>query len=86
MKKTYEKPEIMFESFVASANIAGNCEVKTWTPNSGQCAYIIPRTQFTEEIHLFVEGVNACVEKPADGMYNGFCYHIPTETNNLFNS
>ena len=84
MKKVYSKPEIVFENFSLTTNIAGGCEVKTWTPtNADLCAYQPPRFP---DLNIFLEESSACTTKEADGEYDGFCYHIPTETNNLFNS
>lgn len=85
MKKTYIKPQIMFESFTLSTNIAGDCEVKTNTPNSGTCAYEVSAGAYGTW-NVFIDTVQACTTVPADGQYDGFCYHTPTETNNLFNS
>ena len=84
MKKVYTKPEIMFEDFTLSVNIAGDCEVKTNTPSQMQCAYKV-NDEFLGELNLFVNGVTACLDSN-DGEYNGFCYHTPTEAQNLFNS
>ena len=39
MRKAYSKPQIMFEDFTLSTNIAAGCEVKTNTPSQMQCAY-----------------------------------------------
>ena len=81
MKKTYTKPQICFESFAMSTNIAGSCELDTPQPSTTQsCGYPIQGTV------VFVEGIAACKHKAQDGLYNGFCYHVPTEYNNLFNS
>lgn len=87
MRKAYTKPDIAFESFSLSTSIAGNCEVKTYTPNSGNCGYKFG------SFMVFIEGVNACTYKVADGDKkivdeNGdaFCYHVPSPSNNLFNS
>lgn len=85
MKKTYVKPQIMFESFALSTNIAGDCEVKTWTPNSGTCAYEVDMGAFGKR-NVFLDEIAACTTVPADGMYDNFCYHVPTEAYNLFNS
>ena len=84
MKKTYMRPEIMFESFTLSTNIAGDCQIKTWTPSEGNCAYTY-EDEFFGELYLFVDGVTACKDNDADGEYNGICYHAPAD-NNLFNS
>lgn len=82
MKKSYTKPQIVFESFVLSTNIAGNCEVKTWTPNSGTCAYPVTEGDFTWNI--FLDSVTACTTTQAEGDY-GVCYHT-FENSSLFNS
>ena len=37
MKKKYEKPEIMFESFTLSNNIAGSCETRTGLQSNSTC-------------------------------------------------
>lgn len=83
MKRTYQKPEISFESFALSANIASGCDVKVEGQNSGTCGL-----DFAGDM-LFQEGISGCTDKPAlggDGSYNGMCYYTPIETNNLFNS
>ena len=84
MKKTYVKPRIVIETFGLSTSIAGDCETKTNTPNSGKCAYTY-EDEFFGEINLFIEGVDACKIKEQDG-YNGICYHVPLDTTTLFNS
>lgn len=85
MKKTYEKPEIMFENFTLTTNIAGDCEVKTWTPNSGNCAYEIT-DEFGDTSAIFTSAMTGiCTTTEADGEYNGICYHVPYG-DNLFNS
>ncbi len=84
MKKTYIKPEIVFENFSLSTNIAASCDFKTYTPNSGTCAYTY-EDEFLGTINLFLSDVNACTTKEADGEYNGFCYHTPYDQT-LFNS
>ena len=83
MKKTYTTPKIVFESFVLSTNIAGDCEVKTWTPNSGTCAYPVKEDGITWNV--FLDTVAACTTVQADGANNEFCYHVPYG-DNLFNS
>lgn len=80
MKKAYVKPYIVFEDFSMSTNIAGDCELDTPEPSSAQsCGYPIKGSV------VFVEGAQ-CTYKPQGGVYNGYCYHVPTENNNLFNS
>lgn len=87
MKKTYSKPEIVFESFSLSQNIAAGCEVKTNTPSQSECGIDFGGSM------LFVDGMNgmngckdiAVDNVGGDGVYNGICYHVPTGEN-LFNS
>ena len=80
MKKTYTKPEISFESFAMSTNIAGSCELDTKMPTADKlCGYPINGSV------IFVEGTQ-CTRYPSGGVYDGFCYHVPVEGKHLFNS
>ena len=86
MKKEYMKPMIVFEDFSVDTNIAGTCESIVGNPTKGTCAVI-----GTGDIYMFHDTISQCDFTPAGegdalGMYNGFCYHVPTEYNNLFNS
>lgn len=82
MKKIYKKPEIMFEDFTLSTNIAAGCEVKVGNPSEGICGITTsdPNTTF------FNTGIANCTYQPSDGLYDGACYHAPYDTKNLFNS
>ena len=87
MKKLYSKPEIMFEDFTLNENIAGNCASIVNNASKGSCAVM-----GTGDIAIFDGSVGpVCVYKPEDmggttDEWDGFCYHVPTEYNNLFNS
>ena len=87
MKKRYEKPQIVFEDFTLSTNIAGTCGNVIDLQSSGICAM-----WGTGDIFIFVTGVQACEYTPTDmgyvddDVYDGICYHVPFETKNLFNS
>ena len=86
MKKAYEAPAILFEDFSLSMSIAGNCEAITSNPNQAQnCAYVYEDAR-GGSMTVFLEGINGCDYKPQGGIYNGLCYHDPTEANNVFNS
>ena len=83
MKKAYEKPQIMFESFTMSTNIAAGCRFTNVTHSSGVfgCGYKDERFDkvvFTSE--------SGCTTVEDDGDYNGICFHTPTDTNSLFAS
>ena len=90
MKKVYSKPEIVFENFALSENIANaGCEVKTNTPAQGTCG--IPWADGV----LFLDSVGSlCTDdysvpnQGGDGEYNGLCYHTFSNdgAQNLFNS
>lgn len=86
MKKTYFKPEIMFEDFTLSNNIAAGCEIKTNTPSLNQCGVNL------SGINVFITGMNGCafgVGKPGDidAQYGDtICYQVPVGVENLFNS
>lgn len=89
MKKLYSKPAIVFEDFTLCTNIAAGCEVTT---NAVQnvCAYEVGRGSFAKAV--FTTAISGCdytevvVEDDGSPSYNGICYHVPTESNNLFTS
>ena len=84
MKKTYSKPEIMFESFTMSTNIAAGCEKTFGLYSRGACG--IPTN--TPGVTIFNSTLNGdCTADGGDSAtYNGLCYHVPIESDNLFNS
>lgn len=82
MKKAYIAPEIMFEDFTISTNIAAGCEAKSDLLAGGQCGF-----KWGKKV-IFTEQVLGCTVKvvPGDGNYDGLCYHNPSEDYNVFNS
>jgi len=81
MKKIYAKPEIVFESFSVSASIAANCE-KIVTPQLYSCGVNYPGVGV-----IFTDEAQGCIKKMEDTvMGDGYCYHVPTESANMFNS
>lgn len=84
MKKTYSKPEIMFECFAMNTNIAANCDHTFGLYSKGICGI----EDDTGKI-LFTRGAegSTCTLNGSDeAKYNELCYHVPIEDNNLFNS
>ena len=84
MSKKYSKPDIIFESFSLCTGIA-SCEIKNPTPANAECAFTY------DGVNFFTATVAAC--RPENGGFvvedtlnNGFCYHVPLETNNIFGS
>lgn len=88
MKKAYVKPEIVFESFLLSTSIAGDCESIVGNFTKGSCG--VPNENGIPGKDLFIGEVSGCYFKVEEDEYtdgnNTFCYHNPTEYNNLFNS
>lgn len=83
MRKTYLKPEIVFEDFSLCENIAAGCEIIVPAPRSGQCGYAY---EGGGGATLFVDDTTGCSDHMPDSESNGFCYHVPIQSNNLFNS
>lgn len=82
MKKTYAKPEIMFEDFSLSNAITAGCEKPTNLPSWNQCGLDF------SGLMVFMTGMTGCedVQISENGDFDGICYHTPTESNNLFTS
>ena len=84
MKKKYSRPDIAFESFSLCTSIAGNCAFKTNTPAAAACGVTMEGVG-----NIFLSGVQGCDVHITDEQgyaFNGFCYHVPVENSNLFNS
>lgn len=82
MKKHYEKPQILFESFTLSTNINAGCEHKTNLPDWNQCGIDF------SGLTVFMTGMTGCtdIQITEGGNFDGICYHTPVEGNNLFAS
>ena len=79
LRKAYSKPEIMFEDFTLSTNIAGNCGAIVGSPSQGTCG--IPDNDGDS---FFTVGViEGCT---IGGDEDGFCYDNPSNDGRLFNS
>lgn len=82
MKKEYIKPVIVFENFSLSTNIAAGCEGIVGNPSKDACA-----VTGTGGIAIFNTELQGCNMEPfEEDSWDGFCYHVPTEYKNLFNS
>ena len=86
MKKNYSKPEIMFEDFALSTNIAAACQNEATHDAAlgkwGCKGYKLERAN----IVVFMEEFSGCTTVEADGDYNGYCYYNPSIPLNLFGS
>lgn len=83
MKRTYSKPDVVFESFSLSTSIATGCEVKLNLPTSDGCGYMSQSA-----LVVFLEHVQGCAMKVDNGdpRADGLCYQVPEESWNLFDS
>lgn len=77
MKKTYSKPDIVFEDFSLSTSIAAGCEFKA-NHNDGDCGF-----KFGGYL-VFLDGI--CKDNPVLDGWNGICYHNPSDDKNVFTS
>lgn len=82
MKKTYTKPDIMFDSFSLCSSIAAGCARPIGNQSQGNCPLMVSGNPH------FLSSVTVCWTVIEDGspQYDGICYHVPTDSTNLFNS
>lgn len=87
MKKSYSKPDIVFENFSLSTNVAATaCAHAVQSFAEGHCGIM-----FGDRM-VFLDGIAGCETKGAyiieDGspIANYLCYHVPTAPNALFHS
>lgn len=80
MKKSYSKPDILFESFSLSSSVAAGCAVDTPLPQSDKCG--LPYFNWV----IFMNELQGCTKIVSTGLMDGVCYHPPTEQTNLFTS
>ena len=82
MKKAYMKPEIVFESFQLSTNIATVCERRVDTKSNDDCGI-----QWGFKIVFADTPTSQCTQKIGEhDIWAGVCYHNPSEDSNLFAS
>lgn len=81
MKKAYSKPDILFESFMLSTNIAAGCEEKPYN-STDNCGVLWSRNT------IFLQDMTGCASKiqDEDAEHNMLCYHVPYEGYNVFYS
>ena len=81
MKKTYAKPQIVFESFQLTANIAGDCNTRPNSTNEATCGY-------NDNGWIVFQNSSVCtdIQVDPDGKHNRLCYHVPTGDMSVFAS
>lgn len=81
MKKVYTKPQIAFESFQLTSNIAGDCNTKPNTQaDDATCGYN------DNGWIIFQSGPLCTMPVGQDGIYDRICYHVPTGDISVFTS
>ncbi|CCX45972.1 uncharacterized protein BN455_01260 [Firmicutes bacterium CAG:103] len=80
MKKTYVRPEVYFESFELSANIATGCKLIS---NAAENACAV--TDNDLGITYFTDAACGGNYTPPGGN-DGLCYGVPQANNNVFTS
>lgn len=78
MKKSYQKPEIHYESFLLSQSIATTCDVGAHYASEDSCAFYIEEI----DMWIFSHGTDGCVYHNWDNI----CYHVPNGVISIFQS
>ena len=87
MKKIYTKPEIFFENFSLSTNIAGNCNQTFGLLAQFVCAIPDANGMGMGVFGMSYPGNNCLIEGTGNEEYNGLCYHyFEGGDGSLFNS
>ena len=89
MKRTYTKPEIMFECFSLSTNIAADCEAQAQTyanySESG-CGYLMTDTIVFGTDLTGCQGGDNYRQVAPNQAFDSVCYNVPSPNFNIFNS
>ena len=88
MRKTYSKPQIMFEAFTLNTSIAAGCKLITTLPNlEDECGFPVSTGRFGDDIvfNTAIQDVTGC-NVGAEGDYNGLCYDNPSSEYIIFQS
>lgn len=87
MKKSYVKPQVFFESFQLSADIAGNCGASYKNNDNVTYRDLISGCGYTfNGKKVFVSQEQGCVYESQTGEEYGICYHVPVAGDTLFAS
>ena len=92
MKKTYQKPDVFFEDFAFSSNIAGNCSAlfdlhRTDNTCNFKATSASPETCTFEDngFVVFQHKSGRDIHCQEDDPFN-LCYHVSVDFNRIFNS
>ena len=82
MKKTYSRPDIYFEDFSLSTNIATSCE-KTPFNHIEMCGVKLNRVDVLFDGGEYFKNCTIAI-KEGDNPFDNLCYHNPTADENVF--
>ena len=88
MRKTYSKPQIMFEAFTLNTSIAAGCSLINTLPNvERECGFEVATDRFGNDIvfNTAIQDVTGC-NVGAEGPYNDLCYDNPRSEYIIFQS
>lgn len=84
MKKKYSKPELYYERYELSSNIAGNCATGLPVGEINSGTYIDCKVSVGGGDFLFLTEGIGCNTKPIEG--DGYCYQSFATSEMLFGS
>lgn len=92
MRKIYQKPDVFFEDFAFSSNIAGNCSAlfdlhrADHTCNFKATSSSADACKFVDNGFVVFTNDSSCeILCQEDDPFN-LCYHVSVDTNRMFNS
>ena len=83
MKKSYQRPEIVFESFCLSKSIASGCYGIADNVDTINCSVTL-NNALVGTINIFQHQPTCKIEAPDDG--SEVCYGAPSDETQIFNS
>lgn len=80
MKKTYNKPAVVFESFELSKSIASGCEFFATQADPNNCTFKDPTTNWVIFLNVECDFGSDVVDD------SEVCYNVPSDSKNVFAS
>ncbi len=93
MRKNYLKPDIFFEDFAFSSNIAASCSSKYDLHGLGTTSCEATATfgnpvtcEFYDNGYVVFQELGPCLEVPQENDPNNLCYHVSSDDTRIFAS
>jgi hypothetical protein len=90
MKKNYQKPDVYFEDFAFSSNIASSCSQIRGSQSEGTCSSYGTHNDpsncrfYDNGWEVFHQGI--CLTYPQENNPGNLCYHVSTDETRMFAS